>query len=114
MVTHEEKAQCVFQYFNDRLGAQQARAVTVDWNQFELTRHDLQHLEAEFTEDELNATVPDIASDKAPVPDGFIGSFYKASWETVKGDLMAAINFFFSQHDQHLSLLNNAHIVLLP
>jgi len=85
MVTHEEKAQCVFQYFNDRLGAQQARAVTVDWNQFELTRHDLQHLEAEFTEDELNATVPD----------GFIGSFYKASWDIIR-DLLAAANYFYS------------------
>ena len=113
MVTHEEKAQCVFQYFNDRLGAQQARAVTVDWNQFELTRHDLQHLEAEFTEDELNATVPDIASDKAPGPDGFIGSFYKASWDIIR-DLLAAANYFYSNHDQHFNLLNNAHIVLLP
>jgi len=113
MVTHEEKAQCVFQYFNDRLGAQQARAVTVDWNQFELTRHDLQHLEAEFTEDELNATVPDIASDKAPGPDGFIGSFYKASWDIIR-DLLAAANYFYSNHDQHFNLLNNANIVLLP
>ena len=56
----------------------------------------------------------DIASDKAPGPDGFIGAFYKACWDYIKGDLLAATNFFFSRHDQHFNLLNNAHIVLLP
>jgi len=114
MVTQEEKAQCVFQHFNGRLGAQQPRIVTIDWDQIHLTRHDLQHLETEFTEDELKATVQDIAPDKAPGPDGFIGYFYKASWELIKEDLLAAANYFYSNHDQHFSLLNSAHIVLLP
>ena len=114
MVTQEEKAQCVFQHFNGRLGAQQPRTVTIDWDQIHLTRHDLQHLETEFTEDELKATVQDIAPNKAPGPVGFIGYFYKASWELIKEDLLAAANYFYSNHDQHFSLLNSAHIVLLP
>jgi hypothetical protein len=29
-------------------------------------------------------------------------------------DLMAAINFFYSQHDQHFKHLNSAHIILIP
>ena len=99
MVTQEEKAQCVFQHFNGRLGAQQPRTVTIDWDQIHLTRHDLQHLETEFTEDELKATVQDIAPDKAPGPDGFIGYFYKESWELIKEDLLAAANYFYSNHD---------------
>ena len=56
----------------------------------------------------------DIAAEKAPGPDGFIGVYYKASWEIIKEDVLAAINFFFSRHDQHFNLLNTAHIVLLP
>jgi len=56
----------------------------------------------------------DIAPDKAPGPDGFIGYFYKASWELIKEDLLAAANYFYSNHDQHFSLLKSAHIVLLP
>jgi len=47
----------------------------LDWEQIQLARHNLQHLEAEFTEAELLSTVQDIASDKAPGPDGFIGVF---------------------------------------
>ena len=114
MHTHEEKANHILQHFSSRLGIQESREVTLDWEQIQLARHNLQHLEAEFTEAELLSTVQDIASDKAPGPDGFIGVFYKASWDTIKLDLLAAANFFFNCHDQHFNLLNNAHIVLLP
>ena len=55
-----------------------------------------------------------MAADKAPGPDGFIGAFFKASWETIKTDLLPAAIYFFNSHDQHFNLLNNAHIVLLP
>jgi len=55
-----------------------------------------------------------LAADKAPGPDGFIGAFFKASWETIKTDLLPAAIYFFNSHDQHFNLLNNAHIVLLP
>ena len=79
-----------------------------------LRRIDLQHLEDEFTEEEVNAVIQEIAPEKAPGPDGFIGSFYKASWNVIKGDVLAAVNYFFCRHDQHFNLLNSAHIVLLP
>ena len=74
MHTHEEKANHILQHFSSRLGIQESREVTLDWEQIQLARHNLQHLEAEFTEAELLSTVQDIASDKAPGPDGFIGS----------------------------------------
>jgi len=93
---------------------QQSREVSVDWDLIQLPRSDLQHLEAEFTEVEVKAVVQDIASEKAPGPDGFIGVFYKTSWEVIKDDVPTAMNFFYSRHDQHFNLLNTAHIVLLP
>ena len=65
------------------------------------------------TEQELKEVIQEIAADKAPGPDGFIGAFYKASWEDIKEDLLATV-FFYSSHNQHFNLLNSAHIVLLP
>ena len=114
MHTQDEKASVVLQHFNSRIGWHQSRQVTIDWDQIRVTTHDLQHLEDEFTELELQDVVKEIASHKAPGPDGFIGAFYKTSWEVIKEDLLAAVNYFFNMHDQHFNLLNNAHIVLLP
>jgi hypothetical protein len=71
-------------------------------------------LEEPFTEEEVLAVIKDIAGDKAPGPDGYIGIFFKKCWGIIKADVMQAFQFFFNQHDQHLHHLNTAHIVLLP
>jgi hypothetical protein len=55
-----------------------------------------------------------MASDKAPGPDGYIGAFFRSAWTVIKGDVMAVVNFFYQQQDQHLKQLNSAHMVLLP
>lgn len=60
------------------------------------------------------AVVQDLAADKAPSPDGFIGVFFKRSWGVIKDDLMAALQYFYQLHDQHLLHLNTAHLVLIP
>lgn len=43
-----------------------------------------------------------------------LGFSYKECWDVIKGDLMAAVNYFFLQHDQHFKHLNSAHIILIP
>lgn len=40
-----------------------------------LRRHELEHCEEPFSEDEVHAVILDIEGEKAPVPDGFIGVF---------------------------------------
>ena len=35
-------------------------------------------------------------SDKALGPDGFTGAFFKACWEIIKDDVMAAMNSLFT------------------
>ena len=67
-----------------------------------------------FTEEEVHAAILEIATDKAPGPDGYIGAFYRASWGVIKEDLLAAVNFFFNQHEQHFQHLNSAHLILIP
>jgi hypothetical protein len=56
----------------------------------------------------------DLKADKAPGPDGYIGVFCKECWGLIKDDLMAAVNYFYAQHDQHFKQVNPAHIILLP
>lgn len=51
---------------------------------------------------------------KALVPYGFIRAFYKECWGIIKGDLMAAINYFLLQPDQHIKQVNSTHIILIP
>jgi mannosylglycoprotein endo-beta-mannosidase len=110
----EEKAHIIFDHFSSHFGSQGQRDVTLNWELLGLSRHNLGHLEDEFTLEEVHAVVKDIAAKKAPGPDGYIGLFFKHSWGTVRQDVMLAINFFFNLHDQHLVHLNTAHVVLLP
>lgn len=96
------------------LGQQKERQQTLDWEKLQLRRHDLRHLEAPFTEEEIKSIVFSTPSEKAPGPDGYIGAFFTACWDLIKHDVIAAISFFFNQHSQHLNLLNLGHIVLIP
>ena len=55
---------------------------------------DLHELGEAFTEEEAKRAVFSMPSDKAPGPDGFTGAFLKACWDTIKPDIMLAINHF--------------------
>jgi hypothetical protein len=112
--THEDKEMHIFQHFNTQFGKRRTRASTLDWHRINLPRLDLSSLEANFSEEEVRVVITDMASDKAPGPDGFIGAFFKSAWQIVKNDILAAVNFFYQQHSQHLKHLNSAHLVLLP
>jgi hypothetical protein len=43
------------------------------------------------TEAEIYAAIKETPAEKSPGPDGYIGAFYKLFWDTIKGDLTAAI-----------------------
>ncbi|XP_074315264.1 uncharacterized protein LOC141651449 [Silene latifolia] len=46
------------------------------------------------TEEEIRKVIFSIPNDKSPGQDGYTSCFYKASWETIHGDLCAAIKDF--------------------
>jgi hypothetical protein len=52
--------------------------------------------------------------EKAPRPDGFIGSFFAQCWDIIKGDLLHAIEQFQMMNQQGLHFLNQALVVLIP
>ncbi|KAJ3703362.1 hypothetical protein LUZ61_007067 [Rhynchospora tenuis] len=62
---------------------------------------------------EIKQAVFSMADNKASGPDGLINEFAKLHWETVQHDL-AAIFVKLHEGTLQLSLLNQAHIVLVP
>lgn len=75
---------------------------------------DLNHLDQPFSLEELQGAISDIAAEKAPGPDGFIGLFFKKCWHTIKVDLLNAVNQMSALDGKQWSLLNSAFIVLIP
>jgi hypothetical protein len=112
--THEDKAQLLFQHFSTHFGVPEPRSTTLNWDDLGFTPVDLSNLEVRFSEEEVHDVVQDLASEKAPGPDGFIGIFLKQHWNLIKADLMSAFEFFHQQHGQHFRLINTAHVVLIP
>jgi hypothetical protein len=92
----------------------EGRSHTLNWDILDIIPQNLSHLEDEFSVDEVRAAINDLPSDKAPGPYGYIGIFYKTTWDIIKHDLLQAVNYFYNQHDQHLKVLNTAHIILIP
>ena len=95
--SHGDKEGCLLNHFSKLFGPPPSRAQTLNWENLGLPRVNLDHLEEEFSEEEIHAVVKELKSDKAPGPDGFIGIFYKSCWSIIKKDLKAAINFFYAQ-----------------
>ncbi|WVZ62397.1 hypothetical protein U9M48_012153 [Paspalum notatum var. saurae] len=90
------------------------RSQTLNWDTIALQSTDLSHLEKPFDEEEVKTVIIQMHSEKAPGPDGFIGLFFESAWNTLKFDLLEAVNSFFLLRDHQFKFLNSAHIVLLP
>lgn len=72
-----EKANEFFSHYSNHFGRPEERASTFNWQELQLGQRDLAHLESDFTEEEVYSVVKEIAAEKAPGPDGFIGVFFK-------------------------------------
>ena len=62
---------------------------------YSVVQEDNDSLLRPFTMEELEAVVSKIPADKSPCPDGFSGVFYRTYWESLKWDLLAAIQEFY-------------------
>jgi hypothetical protein len=67
-----------------------------------------------FSEEEVHAVIKEAPREKASGPDGFIGIFFSECWNVIKGDLIRAVQHFYSMSEQELHLLNQAFVVLIP
>jgi len=78
--SYEEKEKVAGDYFRNHLGTSAQRAMTLDWQSLGYTPRDLSELEVPFIREEIKDTINSMPSDKAPGPDGFTGTFFKACW----------------------------------
>jgi len=75
---------------------------------------DLSALDNPIMEEEVCETIKSMPLDRAPGPDGYTGRFYKACWQVIRADLMAAIITVQQGQARRLGLLNVAYITLIP
>jgi len=75
---------------------------------------DLSALDNPIMEEEVWETIKSMPSDRAPGPDGYTGRFYKACWQVIRADLMAAIITVQQGQARRLGLLNAAYITQIP
>jgi hypothetical protein len=115
MITEqEEKKEAVWDFYNSLLGHAQHRSLTLDLQNFHRPAADLSDLDQIIAEEEVWGTIRAMPSDKAPGPDGYTGRFYKAAWQVIKADFMAAISRLLQGDVTRLYPLNSACITLLP
>ena len=103
-----------FEHFEGLIGTPLQRASTLDLNFFHRVGIDLSVLDEPITEDEVWETIKDLPADRAPGPDGYTGRFYKACWQLIKSDMMAAILTLQQGDSRKLWLLNSAYLTLIP
>lgn len=112
--THDDKAQILFDFYMNLIGSREVQERSINLEALGIQQHDLAALDAPISEDEVWSVIKQLPSDKAPGPDGIMGRFYKTCWQTIKGDIMAAISVVWRRDFRHFRLLNLAFITLLP
>jgi len=75
---------------------------------------DLSILDNPITEDEVWEKIRSLPADRAPGPDGYTGRFFKACWQVIKADFMAAIISLQQGDARGFGLLNAAYVTLIP
>jgi hypothetical protein len=64
--------------------------------------------------EQVEGVIKAMPKQKALIPDGFIGTFFRQCWNTIKTDCMATIKQFYNRNQQGLYFLNQALVVLIP
>lgn len=82
---HQDKAKAIYDHFSQAFGEPPERRHTLDWDRIGLPRHQLQHLEVPFTEDETREVITNLPGEKAPGPDGYIGIFFQDNMVNYQG-----------------------------
>ncbi len=74
---------------------------------------DSQHLEKQFSEEEVVTALHQISGEKALGPDGFTLAFFQQCWEVVKVEVLNTIQEFY-EHEEFERSLNSTFVVLIP
>ena len=105
-VTHDEKEEALRAHFAGFLGTAQERSSSLNWGALGYMQHDLGHLDAPFSMEELHDSVFALPAEKAHGPDGYNGLFFQACWNTIADDLYAAVMVMTQHGGANMGLLN--------
>jgi hypothetical protein len=114
VTTQEEKQNVMFEFYEGLIGTALPCTSTLNLQQFHNQIVDLKEMGNPITEEEVWDIIKPLLVDRAPGPDGYSGRFYKACWQLIKADFMAAIITLQQDNAQKLELLNLAYLTLIP
>jgi hypothetical protein len=104
----------VYNHFLHHTGTYVPRPCSLNLNALGWEPRHLDHLDNPFVEEEIKKVISLAPKKKAPGPDDYIGLFFSTCWNTIKQDLMLAVNHFYQMNQQGLHYLNQAVVVLVP
>lgn len=111
----EDKSKLVHEHFSKVMGTPNRRTKAINWNELGYIHHDLEDLDAPFTQEKVEMVIKEKPTEKAPISVYTRGGRnYKICWSIIKEDLLQAIMSFYSHRTARLNLINEANIVLLP
>jgi hypothetical protein len=110
----QEKHEVIHKHFRHHLGSHVPRSCLLNFDDLGWHPQELHHLELPFTEDEVKKAIMSMPKQKAPGPDGYIGSFFSLCWNIIKSDIMKVVDQFYAMNQQNLHFLNHALVVLIP
>jgi hypothetical protein len=112
--SQSDKHQLIFQHFQAHLGSSSQRNHMLNFVELGWEPQQLHYLNLPFSEQEVERVIKALPKQKAPRPDGFIGTFFRTCWNIIKVDCIAALQQFYNMNQQGLQFLNQALVILLP
>lgn len=82
--SHSGKESLLWEEYKHRLGECDFKGFTVNINELIQINNNLQHLEAPFTNEEIDNIIKGLPNYKSPGLDGFNNEFLKGSWAIIK------------------------------
>jgi hypothetical protein len=114
LVDEDQKAEALYEFFNDILGKPVQREKLINLDLLDLPQINLSELSACFTKEEVLTVIHSLLPNKALSPDGFTTCFLQMSWETIRADLMMTFDAFWHLDTRKFHTINEAIMVLLP
>jgi hypothetical protein len=85
------KQEIIYHHFLKHTGTYLPRQCLLNFSELGWEPRDLDHLDMPFIEEEIREVIKSAPIDKAPRPDGFIGTFFAACWDILKEDIIQSI-----------------------
>ncbi|KAJ9555268.1 hypothetical protein OSB04_009882 [Centaurea solstitialis] len=103
-----------FDFFRSKFDSNRVGGPTLGTRFFKkLSVEEACSLERPFEEGEVWEAIKSCGGDKSPGPDGFTFGFFKAFWETIKGDLLRALEWFWEKGELGRGC-NASFLTLIP